>query len=210
MTPESATENRWQRFQQLLTALEGMGLTQLQIACRVGVPPQYISDIKNRRRGITELTARRLSDEFGVSIEWLMYGRGEMKRPMLSDNPHDLFSIPLLDMVHLGPPQNCPSWIGTWIEIAGVAANAAFKAKMPYALRMPHPDREGRLAPGDLLLISQDPTAAGHIAVLAGIPPILARRKEVNTPWIPVQGGVRLKGMQEVAGAVLGIIWAPV
>lgn len=210
MTQDPRSIARWDRFEQLLAALGDLGLSQGQIASRVGVPQQYISDIKNRRRGLSELTARRFSDEFGVSTEWLLLGQGQMKRLMLSDNLHDQLSVPMLDVVHIGPPQDCPSWIGTWIEIAGVAAHAASKAKLPYVLRLPHSDRAGRFVPGDLLLISQDPKTVGHVAVLVGNPPILARRKALNDRWTPVQEGVRIKGKPEVAGAVLGLIWAPV
>lgn len=138
------TEERWSRFNQLLTALEALGLTQVQIATRIGVSPKYISDIKNMHRGLTELTARRFADEFGVSFEWLLFGQGSMKRVVLSDGPKDFLSLPLLDVVHIGPPLDCPSWLGTWTNLAGAAALAANRSKLPYILRMPNNDREDR------------------------------------------------------------------
>jgi addiction module HigA family antidote len=48
------------------------GLTQRELADRIGVPYQRINEIVNGRRGITASTALRLSRFFGTSADyWL-------------------------------------------------------------------------------------------------------------------------------------------
>ena len=55
-----------QRLVDLLARLESQGITQAQVAARAGLPSQYLSDVRNQRRPLTELCARRLGDEFNA------------------------------------------------------------------------------------------------------------------------------------------------
>jgi antitoxin HigA-1 len=55
-----------------LDFLEAHGITQVELAERLGVPFQRINQIVNRRRAVTPDTALRLAQLFGTSAElWL-------------------------------------------------------------------------------------------------------------------------------------------
>ena len=60
------------RLGELLILLGHKGLSQTQIAKRVGTPTQYVSDVKHGRRPLSELFARRLGEEFKVNFLWLL------------------------------------------------------------------------------------------------------------------------------------------
>ncbi len=49
-----------------------MGLTQRELAARIGVPYQRVNDIVNGRRGVTPSTALRLAKFFGTSAAFWM------------------------------------------------------------------------------------------------------------------------------------------
>jgi addiction module HigA family antidote len=52
--------------------LEPMGLTQSDVAERIGVPYQRINELVNGRRGVTPSTALRLARLFGTTPDlWL-------------------------------------------------------------------------------------------------------------------------------------------
>ena len=52
--------------------LEPLGLTQVELAERIGVPFQRVNQIVNRKRSVTPDTALRLSRLLGTSAEfWL-------------------------------------------------------------------------------------------------------------------------------------------
>ncbi len=60
------------RLRELLQSLSDQGISQAQVARRAIVPAQHLSGVKNSRRPLTELFARRLGEEFGVDYYWLL------------------------------------------------------------------------------------------------------------------------------------------
>ena len=57
---------------------KAFNLNQSQLAKRIGVTSQLISQIENERIPISFLTAKAIEAELGVNHEWLMTGEGEM------------------------------------------------------------------------------------------------------------------------------------
>ena len=59
------------------------GITQRQLAKRVGVTSQLISMMETGKAQLSHLTAKAMEAEFGVNHEWLMTGEGDMlaKKP---------------------------------------------------------------------------------------------------------------------------------
>lgn len=55
--------------------LKPLGITQTELARRIGVPVQRINLIVNRRRGITPDTALRFARFFGTSPEFWLNGQ---------------------------------------------------------------------------------------------------------------------------------------
>lgn len=53
-------------------------VSQSELARRIGVSPQLISQIVNGKIHISYLTAKALESEFGVNAEWVINGTGEM------------------------------------------------------------------------------------------------------------------------------------
>src|SRR5271166_581024 len=60
------------RFHEFLEELAAKGVSQQEVAKRLGVSAQYVTDIKARRRRISELFARRIEDEFHRSRGWFL------------------------------------------------------------------------------------------------------------------------------------------
>ena len=54
------------------------GISQRELAKRVGVTSQLISMMETGRTQLSHLTAKAIEAEFGVNHEWLMNGEGEM------------------------------------------------------------------------------------------------------------------------------------
>lgn len=59
------------------------GITQRQLAKRIGVTSQLVSMMETGKAPLSHLTAKAMEAEFGVDHEWLMTGNGEMlaKKP---------------------------------------------------------------------------------------------------------------------------------
>ena len=60
------------RFNEFLEELAAKGVSQQEVAKRLGVSAQYVTDIKARRRRVSELFARRLEDQFHRSRGWFL------------------------------------------------------------------------------------------------------------------------------------------
>ena len=54
------------------------GISQRDLAKRVGVTSQLISMMETGRTQLSHLTAKAIEAEFGVNHEWLLTGEGEM------------------------------------------------------------------------------------------------------------------------------------
>lgn len=68
----SDLKNRLQELRQ------AFGISQRQLAKRIGVTSQLISMMETGKSQISHLTAKAIEAEFGVNHEWLMTGQGEM------------------------------------------------------------------------------------------------------------------------------------
>ena len=53
-------------------------ISQSEMARRIGVTPQLLSQVVNEKIQISYLTAKAIESEFGVNAEWIMRGTGEM------------------------------------------------------------------------------------------------------------------------------------
>jgi hypothetical protein len=53
------------------------GVTQTQLAESLDYAPSYINNILRGRKPMSEHCARKLSDAFGLSVDWLLHGKGE-------------------------------------------------------------------------------------------------------------------------------------
>ena len=73
----------------LLDVRKTFGLSQRQMAKRIGVTSQLISMMETGKAQLSHLTAKSMEAEFGIDHDWLMTGDGEMmvKRPNLSKAP---------------------------------------------------------------------------------------------------------------------------
>jgi transcriptional regulator with XRE-family HTH domain len=198
-----------QRLAELLHGLELQGVTQSQVARRTLVPRQYVSDVVNGRRPLTELFARRLGDEFNRNYQWLM---GKEDSPVRVALPSPASSservwIPLIDESIAGDPREHPRWNGACIDLSGPAAMRAARAIQPYVLQLPHGDREGRVSQGDLLLVSQVPAEQSELSVVRHEKDILLARKTA-AKWLRVDTGKPLSGDLQPVGHCLGIVWS--
>ena len=63
------------RLQELRQAF---GISQRQLAKRIGVTSQLVSMMETGKSQISHLTAKAIESEFGVNHEWLITGEGEM------------------------------------------------------------------------------------------------------------------------------------
>ena len=53
-------------------------LNQRQLAEKIGVTSQLISQMESEKTAVSSMTARAIEAEMGVSAAWLLYGTGEM------------------------------------------------------------------------------------------------------------------------------------
>ena len=65
------------------------GISQRQLAKRIGVTSQLVSMMETGKTQMSHLTAKAIEAEFGVNHEWLLTGQGTMmaKRPNASREP---------------------------------------------------------------------------------------------------------------------------
>jgi len=205
-----------QRLNDLLELLAGQELTQIQIASRAGLPPQYISDIKKGRRPMTELVARRLGDEFDVDYQWLLGTSGSMERPKPRSAATSAATsfcssswLPLFPNPIEGEPRAHPGWDGAGIEVAGAAAAKLVVSILPYVLRFGRADIEGRLRKGDLILISQVSNDDAEIHVVRYRKKCFLARANEEGGWSRVADGNKLPGDCPVTGHCVGVVWSP-
>ena len=206
-----------QRLQELLDTLSAQGVTQQQVAIRAGVPPQYVSDVRCGRRGLTELFARRLGGEFGIDYQWLMGGKSPKDAPPLGGKApgrvepraSGLLMIPVLPALVQGEPRNSPLWDGSLFEVSGAAAAASGRARQPYVLRLGADDHDGRVRAGDLILICQEPSDSAEIGVIRLQDRLVLARRLASGGWRSMTTGRRLAGKVEPVGYCIALVWAP-
>lgn len=198
------------RFFELLQSLGRQGISQAQVARRANVPPQYVSDVRNARRPLTELFARRLADEFDFNFQWLLGLEDSPDRPVLSVPPaprEKKFWLPMIGEPIAGEPREHPRWSGAYTELSGVAAAKATQVVQPYVLQLGHGDRDGRLRKGDFVLVSQATAENAELSIVrCGKKILLARKK--GAKWLRVATGEPLRGDCHVTGHCVGVVWS--
>ena len=216
MTTVDAKEGRKDRLVQFLGRLLVQGFNQQNVAERVGVPPQYLSDIKCGRRSLGELVARRLAEEFNGNYQWLLWGQGSIAKPQVGGGPSPpAILLPVLDEALFGDAKASSAWDGSVVPVTGAGAATAQRSKSPYLLRIPFACPAESLCHGDILLISQSPVPTKKIVLLTtddedhGAAPrraYLARRDEnghlvlLETDESPGKGVIP-------AGHAAGVVW---
>ena len=200
-----------QRFTEFLEQMAEAGISQNEVARRLGVPPQYISDVKMGRRTVTELFARRIEEEFDVKYSWL---QGD---DMESDSGHRVrgtaavkvnrIRLPVFPHPIEGEPRSQRTWDGSEIEICGAAVARIVTAELPYVLRFGTTDRRGRLRKDDLVLISQEVSRQAEVQVVKAGSKIFLARRNGPTGWEPVAQNKECSGKPVLVGHCVGILW---
>lgn len=211
---DAERRERVERLKQALRKIaREQGLTQKQIAARLGIPPQYLSDLKHRRRAIAELLARRFGHEFRVRHEWLLHGEEPAELPSAagaadSGVPQSSVFLPILRRPCVGDPLGSPFWERSNLELTGPAAAAAGHCIRPYVLRVDNDERGGRLRRGNLLLVSQAVNANSHYQIVVHRRrPRLARLVAGHRLRL-LEGGDPLPDSARRAGHGRGLVWA--
>jgi transcriptional regulator with XRE-family HTH domain len=199
-----------QRFNGLLDALLEQGHTQAQIAAEVGIPPQYLSDIKRGKRPMTELIARRLGEGFSFNHRWLMGTSDTMESPAQHSSAaaDKAVWLPLFPYPIEGEPRQNLKWTGAGVEIAGVAAGKIGLARYPYVLQFGHGDVQRRLQQGDLILISQAMNPAAEIHVVRHRNKHFLARANQDGSWARVANDNQLPSHCPATGHCIGIVWS--
>ncbi len=207
-------EERGHRLGLVLAMLRESGVSQHDIGVRTGVGSQYVSDVKNGRRALTELFARRLADEFGVDSRWLLTGIGVPPMSTLDQvagtrrGRSPTVVLPVLPELVDGNPRAAACWDGTMVELGIPAAVAAVeRAVDPYVLQLGHGDRDGRLRVRDLILISQAAEPEASLAVVRGDGFLRLVRCSRSGRWRDVENGDPLADNPEVIGRGIAIVW---
>ena len=208
----SARELSTQRFGEFLNQITAKGISQQDLATRLGIASQYVSDLKAGRRGIGELVARRLEDEFSFPRGWFLAREDESQNARIDQ---ELTSgrgvrthLPVFRNPIAGDPHAHPSWDGAEVEICGVAALRALAARWPYLLQFGAQDRRGRLCKNDLVLISQQLEGDAEIVVLKQANKTFLARRQKLRGWEALNDRNDVASDPDVIGHCLGIVWA--
>lgn len=93
----------------LIDLIETLGLSQNQFALRLGVNQANLNQIINGKRPFGKNMQRRISSEFGISLDWLLTGEGDMRvatpsehrstTPILKEEKYRLVNLINIDSV---------------------------------------------------------------------------------------------------------------
>ena len=213
LNPNSLTElseGRRQRFLQIVERIRQQGLTRKDIARRLGLGTSYFSDISSGRREVSELTARRIGDEFNVDFQWLRNGIGGDAQPVVRlAPPAAVMELPVLQGLCTGDPLESVHWSGGKIDVAGPGAEAARRATHPYVFRIPaYVVDVCHFKEGDLVLISQsdNPSASFGVIRMSGGPEV-AIKDHIQKMWKALGGDVK-DSRRIRLGWIMGVIWS--
>jgi hypothetical protein len=200
------------RLQEVLEWLSEQGATQQSIAEQVGVPAQYLSDTKLRRKRVSELFARRLAERYDFDYRWLTTGEGNPPqflhmRGGTSVPAPGLMRLPLFDYPIYGEPQTLAEWTGAFVELAGAAAAQARAAKEPYIVRFRKNDTDGWLRQNDLVLVSQVVNKEAAIQVVRHRQQCFLARKAPDGTLQRIATGQAVGPPANVVGHCVGIVW---
>ena len=87
----------------LKSVREAFHISQAELARRIGVSSQLISQIENSRIPLSYLTARAIESEFGVDHDWLITGIGEMVTKKKNASKETLLSPELITALDYYP-----------------------------------------------------------------------------------------------------------
>ena len=208
-SPENA--RRAERLGTILGQLRDAGLKQSLVANELNIPSNYLSDLKNQQRAITEPFARALSSQFGVSFTWLWTGQGKAQTPKIrteGTRPEHSVMLPILLQLHAGAPREGETWDGSLLPLAGRSAEEASNATLPYILRVSAADATVGLSENALILISQGKSKSSGMAVVRSRGSLMLAREDGGR-WVAVRKGKRISEKAELVGYALGIVWAP-
>lgn len=198
-------------MERLLEDLKAKGLSQRDVADRVGVPTQYLSDVKRGTRTLTELFARRLQAEFAADYRWLLGETDAMRPPSVGSPPHERGAgrrpLPVLSVPIAGEPHASAIWDGTTLEIVGAMEAKVAHLMKPYVLRIADDDRHGRLRRNDLLLISQADDDLSTWKVIKSDGRLLLARLVSARKWEPLGSENSVIKQATVVGCAVGIVW---
>lgn len=147
-----------QRVSEFLAECRSGKLSQAEVAQRLGIPAQYLSDYKAKRRKMSESVARRVEEVFGIHWKWIM-GRSDDKEAVAqvagAVKKSDGVWLPVFGYPIEGDPRTHLQWEGMTAEVVGPAAAKVKQATSPYLLTYHADDHRGIIRSGDLLLMSQ-------------------------------------------------------
>jgi transcriptional regulator with XRE-family HTH domain len=205
------TETSQIRLKEILAELTQQGLTQQQIAERINMPSQFLSNLKNGHRPLTELVARRIGAVFQINYEWLLGIADEKLSPMVSTEASsgNMDMAPLFDEPIEGQPRSHTLWEGALLELSGAAAARFRNSVDGYVLRCPVNDSENRIHQGDLLLVSQEHSPDASIQVVRYRKRLVLARCSDDEQHLRLPDAYPLGGRCDVVGVCVGVVWAP-
>jgi len=207
--------DRAARFREFLNWAKQHGKSQTEVGVRLGLPRQYVTNVKTGSRVLTELFARRVAGEFDVDYLWLLDGVGVMQRHSMASQPKassvaDTILLPLLSELVSGEPRRSPSLDGALVAIIGPALYAAGDSVHPYVFRVTDDDSTGRFKQGDLILICQgdrkDPPSQLVLLELGKRRTLAWRTGDGR--WKSAFTGRAVSTKAKTVGHCLGVLWA--
>jgi SOS-response transcriptional repressor LexA len=137
----------------LTDALHYLGVSQSELARRIGVKPQVIQYLCVNNATKSKF-AFNIADALGIHANWLIAGQGQMLDKILTKN---LTKIPLIDWADID------NWItakNSPLKIVEYINTEIDTSEKYYALRMPDNSMSPRFEAGTLLII--DPLASAQ------------------------------------------------
>ena len=209
--PQDAShQERITRIKQALARLIQRGVRQREIAYELGVPSQYVSDLKHGRRALSEPFARRFAETFRVSAAWLIHGEGPSELPDLAAAAAasgESCLLPVLSEADEGDPRHSRHWDGGLLTLAGAAAAAAARAMLPFVLRIGGDIPSGRLKKNDLVLCCQEPHDDAAIVIVRAKGTALLAKAAGKGGYKTLASDRLIPGAEPI-GCCLGIVWA--
>jgi transcriptional regulator with XRE-family HTH domain len=215
-SPDELKEQQKRAVYAMNLAMAERGFSQSALAREIGVERQYLWDVRNGHRSLTEPFAHRLAEVSGLSFVWIMYGEGVpiRRQPGTASGSGQALALPVLSDLCAGDPRQVKGWDGSLLEVVGSAAALAAGAASPYLLRLSFDAPASLLRKGDILLISQEkkPTSREIVIVersrKAGEKAeLLLVRRTGRGGFVSLDHGDAVRGEIEEIGQCLGLVW---
>lgn len=105
------------------------------IAKKVGIDPNYLSQINTGYRGMGDRTARRIEDAYGQMLGWMDTLHLSVSEQNFEPVTRTLLKVPLISWVSAGHPKDVadpyqPGAAESWEEIEGPVSNLAFALRV--------------------------------------------------------------------------------